>query len=256
MEAMKRLILLTALAGLLLTACGPQSYTKYLHVRQPSLSGLDLSKKTMSVVYLSDSDTLVEAASLQQAKFLANNLEKNYFDGQEKVGFYRLDKDPKGDYSQRDTLIRMVVGTGDDVIFLVDTPERGHQAAYNVYVLDSMSGSDEVKKYAGESRIGDEFAPDWVLVCFEVLYFESASRWDSALDYVEADKWDKAMALWMEIAGDTSNNVRRAAACYNCAIASWLLGDKKLAIKWLDRADASYSLYESKSLRQVFATLK
>ena len=54
---MKRIILLTALAGLLLTACGPQTYTKYMHVRQPSRSGMDLSKRTMSVVYLSDKDS-------------------------------------------------------------------------------------------------------------------------------------------------------------------------------------------------------
>ena len=150
----------------------------------------------------------------------------------------------------------MVVGTGDDVVFLVDTPEQGHQAAYNVYVLDSMSGSDEVKKFAGESRIGDEFAPDWVMVSLEVLYFEAASRWDKAMDYVEVDRWADAMKVWMEIAGDTRNNIRRAAACYDTAIASWLLGDKALAYKWLDRADASYPLDASKSLRRLFNTLK
>lgn len=253
---MKRIILLTALAGLLLTACGPQTYTKYMHVRQPSRSGMDLSKRTMSVVYLSDKDSLTEIASAKQANFLAANLEKNYFGGEEKVAIYRLDKDPKGDYSQRDTLIRMVVGTGDDVVFLIDTPEQGHQAAYNVYVLDSMSGSDEVKKFAGKNRIGDEFSPEWVLVNFDVLYFEAASRWDKATDYVEEDQWEEAMKVWMEIASDSSNNLRRAAACYNTAIASWLLGEKELAIKWLDRADASYQLDSAKTLRRLFKTLK
>lgn len=253
---MKRIILLTALAGLLLAACGPQTYTKYMQVRQPSRAGIDLTKRTMSVVYLSDPDSLTETASSRQAMFLARNLENQYFDGEEKVALYRLDKDPAGDYTQRDTLIRMVVGTGDDVVFLVDTPEQGHQAAYNVYVLDSMSGSDEVKKFAGESRIGDEFAPDWVMVSLEVLYFEAASRWDKAMDYAEVDRWADAMKVWMEIAGDTRNNLRRAAACYDTAIASWLLGDKTLAYKWLDRADASYPLDASKSLRRLFNTLK
>ncbi|MDT3366351.1 MAG: DUF6340 family protein [Bacteroidota bacterium] len=253
---MKRIILLTALAGLLLTACGPQTYTKYMHVRQPSRSGMDLSKRTMSVVYLSDKDSLTEIASAKQANFLAANLEKDYFGGEEKVALYRLEKDPKGDYSQRDTLIRMVVGTGDDVVFLVDTPEQGHQAAYNVYVLDSMSGSDEVKKFAGENRIGDEFSPEWVLVNFDVLYFEAASRWDKATDYVEMDQWEDAMKVWMEIASDSRNNLRRAAACYNTAIASWLLGEKELAIKWLDRADASYKLDSAITLRRLFKTLK
>ena len=253
---MKRIILLTALAGLLLTACGPQSYTKYLQLRQPSRSGLDLTKRTMSVVYLSDQDTLIENTSSRQAGYLAASLEKEYFDGEEKVAIYRLDKNPKGDYSQRDTLIRMVVGTGDDVVFLVDTPEKDRPTAYNVYVLDSMSGSDEVKKYAGENRIGEEFVPEWYMVSLEILYFESALRWDKAMDYVEADRWDQAMKVWMEIATDTSNSLRRAAACYDTAIASWLLGDKKLAYKWLDRADASYPLDSSKTLRRLFNTLK
>ena len=253
---MKRIILLTALAGLLLAACGPQTYTKYMHVRQPSRSGIDLSKRTMSVVYLSDADSLTEIASSKQANFLAANLEKSYFEGEQKVAIYRLDKDPKGDYSQRDTLIRMIVGTGDDVVFLVDTPEQGHQAAYNVYVLDSMGGSDEVKKFAGENRIGDEFSPEWVLVNFDVLYFESASRWDKAMDYVEVDRWSDALKVWMEIASDTGNSVRRAAACYDAAIATWLLGDKQLAVKWLDRADASYKLDSAKTLRRLFNTLK
>lgn len=253
---MKRIILLTALAGLLMTACGPQTYTKYLQIRQPSRSGMDLSNRTMSVVYLSDPDTLTEAVSAKQANFLAANLEKDYFEGEQKVAIYRLDKDPKGDYSQRDTLIRMVVGTGDDVVFLVDTPAAEQPSAYQVYVLDSMSGSDEVKKFAGTNRIGDEFAPDWYLVSLEVLYFESSNRWDKATDYVEVDRWADAAKIWMEIASDAKNDVRRAAACYNTAIASWLLGEKTLAVKWLDRADASCKLDQSKSLRRLFNTLK
>ena len=253
---MKRLILLTALAGLLLTACGPQTYTKYMHVKQPSRSGMDLSKRTMSVVYLSDADSLTEMASSRQANFLAANLEKHYFDGEEKVAIYRLDKDPNGDYTQRDTLIRLVVGTGDDVVFLVDTPEQGHQAAYNLYVLDSMGGSDEVKKFAGENRIGDEFAPDWVLVSLDLLYFDSSSRWDKSMDYAEEDRWEEAMKVWMEIAADAKSPVRRAAACYDTAIAAWLLGNKQLALKWLDRADASCVFSESRSLRHLFTTLK
>lgn len=253
---MKRIILLTALAGLLVTACGPQTYTKYLQIRQPSRSGMDLSKRTMSVVYLSDADSLTESAASRQANLLAANLEKDYFEGEQKVAIYRLDKDPKGDYSQRDTLIRMVVGTGDDVVFLVDTPAAEQPSAYQVYVLDSMSGSDEVKKFAGTSRIGDEFVPDWYVVSLAVLYFESSNRWDKAMDYVEEDRWSEAMTVWMDIAAEAKNPVRRAAACYDTAIASWLLGQKALAIKWLDRADAFSVLDESKSLRRLFNTLK
>ena len=37
-------------AALLLAACSPQVYPLYLEVRQPSSSGLNLNRKSMSIV--------------------------------------------------------------------------------------------------------------------------------------------------------------------------------------------------------------
>lgn len=253
---MKPLIPILAGGIALLTSCGPSAFDVALQVRQPSRSGLDLSGKTMSVVYLSNDDQATETQSFSQASRLSYLLESNYFDGKEAVGMYKLDRNPKGDYSQRDTLIRMVVGTGDDVVFLVDEPESAASSSYNVYVLDSMSGSDEVKRFAGASSIGEEFVPDWKVAQFEILYFDSSSQWNKASQLAFENRWAEAMQVWMDIAGSSKNPVRRAAACYDTSIACFLLGDKALALKWLDRADASYKLESSPSLRRLFNTLK
>ena len=248
-------VLLTA-AVLLLSACGPQTFRVYYQVRQPSRAGLDLSKKTMSVVYLSDPDTTVSALACRQATELARTLEENYFDGKTAVGFYELEKDPAGDYSQTDTLIRMVVGTGDDVVFLLETPDMSAPSVYQIYALDSMSGSDQVLKFAGSGTVGEEFVPNWKYVAFEVIYFESSGKWTQACGAVDDGNWDYALKLWMELAGQGKNMIRRAGACYDAAIACYLLGDKPLAYKWLDRADAACPLEESQSLRRLFNTLK
>lgn len=253
---MKRLIPILAGGVALLASCGPSAFDVTLQVRQPSRSGLDLSGKTMSVVYLSNGDEAIRTQSFNQASRLANILESNYFDGKEAVGMYQLDHNPAGDYSQRDTLIRMVVGTGDDVVFLVDAPEAAASDAYNVYVLDSMSGSDEVKKFAGTSGIGGEFVPDWRVAQFEILYFDSSSQWNKASQLAYENRWAEAMQIWMDLAGSSKNPVRRAAACYDTSIACFLLGDKSLALKWLDRADASYKLETSPSLRALYNKLK
>lgn len=250
---MKRLFLLLLGAATLLTACGPQSFTTALQVRQPSMSGLDLAKKTLSVVYLSDPDTLVENRAEQQALLLAAQLEDDYFDRREAVNIFKLEKDPAGDYAQADTLIRMVLGTGDDVVFLVDTPDA--EGNYRVYAFDSMSGSDEVRKFSGRGTPGREFSPGWKEVRFEVLYFDSSRQWAQAADLAYDNKWAEAAQLWMEFATQ-GQEVRRASACYNTSLACYLMGDKTLALKWLDQADALCPLEQSTYLRRFLATVK
>ena len=49
---MKRSILITGLFALALAACSPQTLTMNVEMRHPSKSGIDLSRKTMSIVYM------------------------------------------------------------------------------------------------------------------------------------------------------------------------------------------------------------
>ena len=51
---MRRLPLILGLSALALAACSPQTLTMSVDMRHPSKSGIDLSRKTISIVYMDD----------------------------------------------------------------------------------------------------------------------------------------------------------------------------------------------------------
>ena len=165
-----------SLAALVLTlcACGPEIFTMNLETRQPSISGLDLGGKSISVVYLDEAgkDTVFNKSL---ATGFAQTLEKEYFNGEEAVGIYRMIKQPGANYASRDTLLNLVIDSNDDVVFLFDatdfqTPELGESRAsaldaadstrvtvakvpyaIRLYAYDSMNKQDTVRTFIGNS---------------------------------------------------------------------------------------------------------
>ena len=137
---------------------------------------------------------------------------------------------------EKDTLIRLLVETGDDVVFLMQNPSRSLQEDYEVAVVDALSGSDEVHCYAGVGKIGSEFDPEWKNVYFELYYFDSYS-WLYALEDALDGNWTAAMQQWMKHAENCRSAVKRSAACYNMALSCYLLGQLDLAEKWLEQSD-------------------
>ncbi|MBR5015883.1 MAG: hypothetical protein IKX52_03605, partial [Clostridia bacterium] len=88
-------------AALLAAACSPQIYPMHLELRQPSKSGLDLSRKSMSIVYMDSTlpaDTLFGRTA---ASALARNLESDYFGSEEEIGLYRV---PEADSEDLDLM--------------------------------------------------------------------------------------------------------------------------------------------------------
>ncbi|MBQ9462469.1 MAG: hypothetical protein IJU68_02290, partial [Bacteroidales bacterium] len=61
--------------------------------------------------------------------------------------------------------------------------------------------------------------------------------------------WKRAADIWMALSG-TGNYTKRACACYNTALAFYMMGDLNIATKWLDRADGYESLGLSPGLRK------
>lgn len=160
-------------AALLAAACSPQVYPLHLELRQPSKSGLDLSRKSMSIVYMDSTlpaDTLFGRTA---ASALARNLETDYFGSEEEIGLYRV---PEADSVSLDLMHSLVMDTGSDVVFLLSTHlgvpvfeenkevPRATQvdSAYvckanlpvltNLYLYDSMA-TDEVHKYKGSATL-------------------------------------------------------------------------------------------------------
>ena len=288
---MKRFTLTLGLAALALAACSPQTLTLNVDMRHPSKSGLDLAKKTMSIVYMDD-DKPDTTFSNGVASALARSLEEDYFGGNEAIGVYKIPTDSVS----LDLMHRLVIDTGDDVVFLLGPPSFGEVAlsenvalqqpvsvdsafiaqaqipyAAKLFVYDSMDKEDRLQVFRGNSilrtqvyssgvtapeflkdkaleskelgaelvgkQISNRFVPTWKTEAYSLYYFEG---WDD--DWVQAAylasemEWKKAADIWMKKIGDNSYT-KRACACYNTALAFYMMGDLNLATKWLDRAD-------------------
>ena len=288
---MRRFTLTLGLAALALAACSPQTLTLSVDMRHPSKSGLDLAKKTMSIVYMDDEkpDTTF---SNGVASALARSLEEDYFGGNEAIGVYKIPTDSVS----LDLMHRLVIDTGDDVVFLLGPPSFGEVAlsenvalqqpvsvdsafiaqaqipyAAKLFVYDSMDKEDRLQVFRGNSilrtqvyssgvtapeflkdkaleskelgaelvgkQISNRFVPTWKTEAYSLYYFEGwDDDWTQAAYLASEMEWKKAADIWMKKIGDNSYT-KRACACYNTALAFYMMGDLNLATKWLDRAD-------------------
>lgn len=162
-------------AALLLAACSPQIYPLYLEVRQPSPSGVDLSRRSMSVVYLDGTNATDSLFDRAAASALARELEADYFDGREQIGIYHI---PTPDSVSLSLMHSLVMDTNTDVIFLLSSrleePTLAANAAYqsatsvdsafvcpvsipvktSLSVYDSM-GEDRIRPFSGSATMRD-----------------------------------------------------------------------------------------------------
>ena len=288
---MKRFNLTLGLAALALAACSPQTLTLSVDMRHPSKSGIDLSRKSMSIVYMDDG-TADSSFSNGVASSLARSLEEDYFAGREAIGVYKI----PADSVSLDLMHRLVMDTGDDVVFLLGPPAFGEvalsenaavqnsvsvdsafvaqaQIPYNarLFVYDSMDKQDRLQMFRGSSilrtqvfnngvtakdflkekaltvkeagadlvgkQISNRFVPTWKTEGYSLYYFEGWDEdWVAAALQAYEMNWKKAADIWMKKVNENSYT-KRACACYNTALAFYMMGDLNLATKWLDRAD-------------------
>ena len=288
---MRRFTLTLGLAALALAACSPQTLTLSVDMRHPSKSGIDLSRKSMSIVYMDDG-TADSTFSNGVASSLARSLEEDYFAGREAIGVYKI----PADSVSLDLMHRLVMDTGDDVVFLLGPPAFGEvalsenaavknsvsvdsafvaqaQIPYNarLFVYDSMDKQDRLQLFRGSSilrtqvfsngvtaseflkekaleakdlgadlvgkQISNRFVPTWKTEGYTLYYFEGWDEdWIEAISLAYDMNWKAAADIWMKKVNENSYT-KRACACYNTALAFYMMGDLNLATKWLDRAD-------------------
>ena len=172
---MKNILCIIALA-VMSVACGPSRHAIHVEMRHPSKSGIEFSGKTISVVHLENDNLMSNNLSSGIADGLAYALEQDYCTGAGSVGIYRMLVVPGGDYSSRDTLVNLLMDTGSDVIFLVDTlsvglmtiggptavaapssPDSSYISTGNIpfkmhlYCFDAMNRNEKVYDYSGSS---------------------------------------------------------------------------------------------------------
>lgn len=256
-------------AALLLAACSPQVYPLYLDVRKPSSSGLDLSRKSMAIVYMDGTSPADSAFDRSAASALARRLEEDYFGGEEVVGLYHT---PAADSVSLETMHSLVMDTGKDVIFLLasrlgEASEDGAQVvSTRLLVYDSM-GEDKVHRYSGAAlipapagedapsqpevvgeRISTRFLPTWKTESFSFYYFDSiTTEWEAALEQVENARFAKAVNSWSSLV-KVGSTLSRACASYNMAMAFYLMEDYEMSSLWLAYADKLETLSLSPGL--------
>lgn len=172
---MKKIILLLV-ATVLLSACGPSRHAVHVEMRHPSKSGLDLSGKIVSVVYLSNDNPLSDNMLEGMSDGFAYSLEQDYATGEGSVAIYRLPQIDGAVYPTKDSLVNLLMETGSDVVFLFDTLKTGTldigvttrvavpesvDSSYlttgslpfevRVYCYDSMDKRDKVHSFSGNS---------------------------------------------------------------------------------------------------------
>ena len=268
---MKRLYILLLLCSLLVGACAPSRHALQVEMRYPSKSGIELFGKVVSVVYLNGADTTANTFNASMAQGFATALEKDYGTGEGSIGVYSLE-DNGGVYSQKDTLINLLMETDCDAVFLFDkvgmqgVGENTIKFNIKLYCFDAMNKDEKVFSFVGNTVINvssaevskeasmtgeviaETFKSQWKHEQYSIVYYEG-EKWYNALMKAQNYDWIGAMDIWMELLS-TNDHYRRSCAEYNIAVACYMLGDYGLATEWLDRSDKDNLLPVSDALRK------
>lgn len=158
-------ISLFAFCAFWLYACAPLQMTSTVETRYPSSSGMNLYGKNLAIVYFrSPSGPAVDFAE-NIASSLAYSLEEDYGGGENSVGVYSLDFNSAIDYagkeamnylnddktkagtmfysSLRDSLNNLIIDTGSDVVFLLDSVNLS-VVSYDSLQLSGIYDKDSV----------------------------------------------------------------------------------------------------------------
>lgn len=262
-------------AALLLAACSPQVYPLYLEVRQPSSSGLNLNRKSMSIVYMEGSNNLDSLFERRAASSMASSLEEDYFDGEEVVGLYSV---PSLDTVTVENMRSLVLDTDKDVVFLLSTQMEIPQDTTSamsiplkaqMYVYDSM-GEDKVRNFKGSAvlnvnrmqdlegkadevgrTISGRFLSGWKTESFSFYFFDdfSVDEWVEGIQFANDGAFAKSADVWMTLVKKGSNT-KRACAAYNLAMVFYLMEDYEMSSKWLSLAGKMDDLALAPGLRK------
>lgn len=173
---MKKLFIVTLLSMLLFAACGPSRHIVHVEMRHPSRSGMDMAGKSVSVVFLEVDDSVSNSLLRGMADGFAHSLERDYGTGEGSIGVYKVRKTPGAVFSDKDSLVNLILDTGSDVVFLFDTLKTGTLSmggpesvvspssadssfistgtlpfTVRLYGYDSMDKNDKVYSFGGSS---------------------------------------------------------------------------------------------------------
>lgn len=181
-------VIAIASALLALASCAPQAFVVRPEMRTASKSGLNLAGKSMAVVYLTSGEPHSDKFNAALADGFATRLEEDYFGDERMIELFTMPSKSGSDYSAKDTLVRLVMESGKDVVFLFDLPELSEpevgeplkvtgnkrkvgadsthisnvamKFVTKVYIYDSMNKEDKVFAYSGGKTLSTEVFND------------------------------------------------------------------------------------------------
>ena len=255
--SMKRILILFALLAVI--SCGPSRHAVHVEMRYPSKSGLELGGKIVSMAYSVNGDETTDRFNEYMADSFAKALEQDYGTGEGSVKLLKVDAN-KGSYSHRDSLVNLLMNSGADLVLLIGIPEFQTKTTtgalplkLSIYCYDAMNKDDKVQSFVGSTmissvenleseargtgkQVSDSFVSLWKNEQYSIAYYDS-NRWYEALIMAEQYDWKGAMEAWFNLL-DTNDQMKRAAAEYNIAVACYMLGDYQLADEWLKKSKA------------------
>lgn len=147
-----------------LSSCSPVAYKFVMERSGQSSSGLDLSGKSIAVVYAYPERSRDSLLAAEVGQGFVAGMEEAYFLGADAMPLFNISASQGGGYSEKDTLVKLVMDTGLDVVFVfhsfgtgdlsvstANVVELPFDARLSVY--DSMSPEDTVRQY----DYGDSF---------------------------------------------------------------------------------------------------
>lgn len=245
------------LAAAALVSCSPQLYDISVEMRRPSSSGLDLTGKSVAIVYPYGVTREEMQLTGAVADALASRLDAAYPESDSTALFTVQYTDDFQKMASPDSLVNLVLKTDADVVFLFGHPAefdggyRTGEFRLPLYCYDSLGGEKAgvktctVRADAGPdaslsgrnigNNISSSFVPTWREEEFGIWY-TSDGAWNSALVKATEFRWDEAVKEWLSILETAKDPALRARLEYNVGLGCFMAGNGNLALQWLEQS--------------------
>lgn len=94
-----------------------------------------------------------------------------------------------------------------------------------------------------------KIAPYWLQETRQLIDVENKTM-KIALRYAKKENWKKAAEIWQQFTTSSSDKKIVAAACFNLAVASEVMGKIDLSLVWLKKSKENYEFYTTEDYQQ------
>ncbi len=266
-----------AASTMLVVACAPSIYGIQVETRQPSASGLDLTGKSVAVIYPEGLGEKEDALNRSFVSSLGRQLDASYPESDSVAVFTLPYTEDYLKYSQPDSLVNLVLETDCDILFLIERAPAFSVEGYKesdfrlpLTVYDALGGdSNAIRSFnvvghagpepskSGEligKRVSESFVPQWKSEMVE-LFCLDREDWNQALYDAASCRWATAIEGWTKILSEESDILKRACLEYNLGFGCLMMGRPDLAKEWVDLSLEETPTDEAKALSAKLKTI-